>query len=60
MAWCRRKAVLDEIARLIQTGLDPALAVQHLETQRQRNKQALPSLIRAFQAERQQRARAEG
>ena len=59
MAWCRRKAVLDEIARLIQTGLDPALAVQHLETQRQRNKQTLPS-IRALQAERQQRARAKG
>jgi transcriptional activator of glycolytic enzymes GCR1 len=58
MAWCRRKAVLDEIARLIQTGLDPELAVQHLETQQQCNVQTLPSLIRVLQAERQQWARA--
>jgi Transcriptional activator of glycolytic enzymes len=57
MAWCRRKVVLDEITRLIQSGLDPTLAVQHLETQRQRNRQTLPSLIRALQAERRQLAK---
>jgi hypothetical protein len=27
MAWCRRKAVLDEIARVIQSGLDLAMTV---------------------------------
>ena len=56
MAWCRRKVVLDEVTSLIQTGLDPTLAVQRLETQRQRNRQTLPSLIRALQAERRQLA----
>ena len=57
MAWCRRKVVLDEVTSLIQTGaLDPTLAVQRLEDQRQRNKQTLPSLIRALQAEHRQLA----
>jgi Transcriptional activator of glycolytic enzymes len=33
-AWCRRKVILDEVLRLIQTGLSPEDAVVELEARR--------------------------
>jgi len=52
MAWCRRKVVLDEVSRLIQSGLDPELAVATLDERRQQAGQSLPAFIRAIQGRR--------
>jgi hypothetical protein len=55
MAWCRRKLVLDEIYRLIQSGLDPALAVSTLDERRRQARQTLPAFIRSMAGKKQGR-----
>jgi hypothetical protein len=53
IAWCRRKLVLDEIYRLIQSGLNPALAVSTLDKRWQQARQTLPAFIQSIVGKKQ-------
>ena len=48
-AWCRRKVIIDEVLRLIESGLAPDDAVAELEAQR--NKRSLQVLHDKLKAE---------
>jgi len=55
IAWCCRKLVLDEIYRLIQSGLDLALAVSTLDEHWQQARQTLLAFIRSMAGKKQGR-----